>query len=85
MQTGSVSIQASRMLRIVAFCSPAFFAAIARAMQRDKLPQPTVESRLDAQLSNAQRIARAGVVIDNNGTPDAMQAQLRCHWLRLNA
>ncbi len=59
--------------------------AIVRAMQRDKLPQPTVESRLDAQLSNAQRIARAGVVIDNNGTPDAMQAQLRCHWLRINA
>jgi dephospho-CoA kinase len=59
--------------------------AIARAMQRDKLPQAMVESRLDAQLSNAQRIARAGVVIDNNGTPDAMQAQLRTHWLRINA
>jgi dephospho-CoA kinase len=59
--------------------------AIARAMQRDKLPQAMVESRLDAQLSNAQRIARAGVVIDNNGTPDAMQAQLRTHWLRITA
>ena len=54
-------------------------------MQRDKLPQAMVESRLDAQLSHAQRIARAGVVIRNNGTPDAMQAQLRSHWLRGNA
>ena len=56
--------------------------AIARAMQRDHLSRSTVESRLDAQLSNAERIARADVVIDNNGTPEAMQAQLRSHWQR---
>ena len=56
--------------------------AIARAMQRDDLSRSTVESRLDAQLSNAERIARADVVIDNNGTPEAMQAQLRSHWQR---
>ena len=59
--------------------------AIARAMQRDNTPQTTVESRLDAQLSNAERIARADVVIDNNGTPDAMLAQLRSHWQRISA
>ena len=56
--------------------------AIARAIQRDGLSRSTVENRLDAQLSNAERIARADVVIDNNGTPEAMQAQLRSHWQR---
>jgi len=57
--------------------------AIARAMQRDNSPRATIEKRIDAQLSNAERIARADVVIDNNGTPEAMLAQLRSHWQRL--
>ena len=59
--------------------------AIARALQRDNLPQAALERRLDAQLSNAERIARADVVIDNNGAPEAMLAQLRQHWQRINA
>ena len=59
--------------------------AIARAMQRDNIAQATVERRLDAQLSNAERIARADVVIDNNGTPDEMLAQLRREWQRISA
>lgn len=58
--------------------------AIARAMQRDNMPQATAESRLDAQLSNAERVARADVVIDNNGTLDEMLVQLRSHWQRVN-
>ena len=59
--------------------------AIARATQRDKVPQATIEKRLDAQLSNAERVARADVVIDNNGTPEAMLAQLRRQWERISA
>ncbi len=59
--------------------------AIARAMQRDKIARETIEKRLDSQLSNAERIARADVVIDNNGTPEAMLAQLRGHWQRIRA
>lgn len=59
--------------------------AIARAMQRDNIRQSTVERRLDAQLSNAERIARADVVVDNNNMPDAMLAQLRRHWQRIGA
>lgn len=59
--------------------------AIARAMQRDTIPRATVESRLDSQLSNTERIARADVVIANNGTPDAMLAQVRAHWERISA
>ena len=58
--------------------------AIARAMARDHIPLATVESRLDAQFSNAERIDRADVVIDNNRTPNAMLTQLRNHWQRIN-
>lgn len=60
-------------------------AAIARAMQRDNMPRATAESRLDAQLSNAERSARADVVIDNNGAPEAMLEALRSHWQRIAA
>lgn len=58
--------------------------AIARAMQRDAIARPVVESRLDTQLSNMERIARAHVVIDNNGTPKEMLAQVRAHWERIS-
>lgn len=58
--------------------------AIARATQRDNVPREAVERRIDAQLSNAERTARADVVIDNNGTQDEMLAQLRTHWDRIS-
>lgn len=57
--------------------------AIARAIQRDNMPRAAAESRLDAQLSNAERTSRANVVIDNNGTPEAMLVTLRRHWQRI--
>jgi dephospho-CoA kinase len=59
--------------------------AIARAMTRDGISREAAESRLAAQLSNAERIARADVVIDNNGAPEAMLAQLRRQWARVSA
>ena len=59
--------------------------AIARAMQRDRFSRAMVEKRLDAQLGNAERIERADVVIDNNGTVEEMLAQLRTHWERIRA
>ena len=59
--------------------------ALARAMARDLMPQAAAESRLDAQLSNAERTARADVVIDNNGAPEAMLDVLRGHWQRIMA
>ena len=59
--------------------------AITRAMSRDNAQRATVESRLDAQLSNQERIARAHVVIDNNATPEAMLAQLHTQWQRISA
>jgi phosphopantetheine adenylyltransferase/dephospho-CoA kinase len=58
--------------------------AIARAMQRDSVRQAIADSRLDAQLSNAQRVSRADVVIDNNGPPEVMLEQLQRHWTRIS-
>lgn len=58
--------------------------AIARATRRDNVPRETIERRIDAQLSNEERIRRADVVIDNNGTLEEMLAQLREHWARIS-
>ena len=57
--------------------------AIDRAMQRDGFPREAVESRLDAQLSNAERTEGATTVIDNSRTMEAMQEQLESLWQRL--
>ena len=50
-----------------------------------KLPREAIESRLNSQLSNAERIARADHVIDNNGTQEDMLKQLHSHWQRITA
>jgi dephospho-CoA kinase len=57
--------------------------AIARAMARDGVARDAVERRLDAQLPNAERVARADVVIDNNGPTSSMLAQVRRQWERV--
>lgn len=59
--------------------------AIARATARDNVPREAIERRLDSQLSNAERIARADVVIDNNGTVEEMLSQLRHQWDRITS
>jgi dephospho-CoA kinase len=56
--------------------------AIARAMARDGLEREAVEKRIEAQLSNAERIAKADVVIENNGTLEEMIQQLEAAWLK---
>ena len=58
--------------------------AIGRGMTRDNISREMAEKRIDAQLSNADRIARADVVIDNNHTPAEMLAQLRRAWARIS-
>lgn len=54
--------------------------AIERAMARDGLEREAVESRIEAQLSNEERIARADIVIENNGTLDEMLEKLEAAW-----
>ena len=59
--------------------------AIDRAMHRDGATSESVEQRLNAQLSNAERVARADVVVDNSGDAMHLQSQLEQHWARLKA
>ena len=57
--------------------------AITRCMSRDGLEKEDVQSRLDAQLSNDERIAQADIVIVNNGSEEALLEQLDEQWHRL--
>lgn len=57
--------------------------AIDRAMARDGADRQTIESRLNSQLSNEERGARATVVIDNNGTEEEFNARLEEAWASL--
>jgi len=58
--------------------------AIERSISRDGLEREAVESRLNSQLSNEERTAKATVVIDNNSTPEAMREQLEQQWQRFS-
>lgn len=57
--------------------------AVRRAVARGGLDAAAVEARIDAQLSNEVRRARADVVLDNDGDEAALHAQLDAHWRRL--
>lgn len=57
--------------------------AIARAVARGGLSAAAVEARIDAQLSNEARRARADVVIDNGGDEAALGVQIDTQWRRL--
>ena len=50
--------------------------AISRAMERDGLEREAVEKRIEAQLGNEERISKADVVIENNGTLEEMLGSL---------
>ena len=58
--------------------------AIVRSMARDNAERAAVESRLDAQLSNDERISRATSVICNNGDQSSMIEQLEAEWRRIS-
>ena len=57
--------------------------AIKRAIARDGFDRAAVESRLDSQLSNDERVSRADIVIDNSSTLESMLAQLDTQWQRV--
>ncbi len=58
--------------------------AIERSMARDGFDRAAVESRIDSQLSNEQRIKLADVVIENNGSVEGMLDQLEEEWARIS-
>ena len=59
--------------------------AIDRATFRDGIDRSAVEARIDAQLSNAERVAKADVVIDNSATEADLMARLELEWRRFEA
>jgi phosphopantetheine adenylyltransferase/dephospho-CoA kinase len=56
--------------------------AIERSMSRDNIDREAVENRLNSQLSNDERIAKANVVITNDGALEDMTHQLEDAWQR---
>ena len=59
--------------------------AIERSMARDGLTREAIENRLQAQLSNEERIAKADIVMENNLDQQALIDQLRAQWQRLDS
>jgi dephospho-CoA kinase len=57
--------------------------AIQRACARDGLAPEAVQQRIDAQMSNDQRIGRAHVVIDNSNNQETLLARVDREWLRI--
>ena len=58
--------------------------AVARATKRDGLDEAAVRKRIASQLSNAERSARADVVIDNSGDQGALTARLDSEMARIS-
>ena len=54
--------------------------AIERATSRDGVDREAIEARIDAQLSNEERKAKAQQVIDNSGDEQNLVTQLRDLW-----
>jgi dephospho-CoA kinase len=57
--------------------------AVQRLATRNGLDEAAARARIDSQLSNAERIARANVVITNNGTLEELQASIQQAWDQL--
>jgi dephospho-CoA kinase len=54
--------------------------AIERLVQRNQLTPAEAQARLDAQMSNAERAARAQRVLRNDGSLDALAEQVARAW-----
>jgi dephospho-CoA kinase len=59
--------------------------AIARVMASRGLSRAEVEARLAAQMSNEERRRHADLVIENDGSPAALRAQVEAAWRMLPA
>lgn len=65
----------------VVTCDPA--QQLARLMARNGFSEAEARQRIAAQPPQAEKIARADVVIDNSGTLEATRAQVDAAWARL--
>jgi dephospho-CoA kinase len=57
--------------------------AVRRLAQRSGMTREQAHARIAAQLSDAERTARAHVVIDNSGTEEELRTQIEREWNRL--
>lgn len=57
--------------------------AVERACNRDGMRADDVQRRIDAQMSNEERRARADVVIDNSRDTETLLARVDREWLRV--
>ena len=57
--------------------------AVDRATARDGVDEAAVQARIDAQLSNAERVPLADVVIDNGGSENELLSKLDAEWQRV--
>jgi len=53
---------------------------IKRAMARTGLPEAQIRSRINAQMSNEQKIKRSNVVIHNNGSIKELREKVKVFW-----
>lgn len=58
---------------------------VARLLERSDLTEDEAEARIDAQAPLEEKARRAGVVIDNRGTPAETRRQVTAAWERLLA
>lgn len=56
---------------------------IRRVMERNKVDRAEAERRVDAQPPQEEKLARADVVIDNGGSLEETEAQVRAAWEQL--
>ncbi len=57
--------------------------AVTRLAERNGLAEADARARIDSQLSNAERISKAGHVIENNGSLEALQEAVEASWTQL--
>jgi dephospho-CoA kinase len=60
-------------------------AQLARIHDRDSLDEAAARARIAAQATREQRLAAADVVIDNSGSPEALERQVDALWQRLTS
>ena len=57
--------------------------AVRRAMERDGADEAAVQQRIDAQLSNEERVRHAAVVLENKDGLAGLEAQVDAQWQRI--
>jgi dephospho-CoA kinase len=57
--------------------------AVERLMARNQFSREQALARIESQLSEDERRARADRAIDNSGTPEGLRGRLKAEWDRL--